>query len=250
MNFVKHILKFAVKLPKIEEFDRFLFVGPHPDDIEIGAGATICKLARENKKITFLICTDGRFGDGASDGITGDELAALRKKEAIRSASVLGVSDVRFLDLTDGGNYDYDILVSEMAKVVCDVNPQIVFAPDCMSLSEFHPDHINVGKAAKEVAFFSCFESLMMHKYGLHSSNVEAFAFYMTNHPNRYVKVRGLLDRQFEAIFECHKSQYPEKSQDAEALKLYLKLRYHQFHGKEGFRVYSRTHMHCLPEAE
>ena len=44
MGLTKAILKFAVPLPKIEEQKRFLFIGPHPDDIEIGAGATAAKL--------------------------------------------------------------------------------------------------------------------------------------------------------------------------------------------------------------
>lgn len=250
MSFVKHIIKFAVKIPKIETYDSFLFVGPHPDDIEIGAGATVCKLASMNRKITFLICTDGRFGDEGSNGVKGDELAMLRKEEAIKSAGILGVTDVRFLDLMDGENYSQDELESKMAEVICDVNPQIVFAPDCMSLSESHPDHLNVGRAARKLACISCYESLMMQKYGLKGTKVEALAFYMTNRPNRFVKVRGLLKKQFESIFDCHKSQYPEGSSDADSLKLYLRLRYHQYFGKEGFRVYTKTHMHCLPEAE
>ena len=41
MSLMKHILKAAVPIPKIEACERFLFVGPHPDDIEIGAGATV-----------------------------------------------------------------------------------------------------------------------------------------------------------------------------------------------------------------
>ena len=40
MSITKAVLHFAAPLPKIESFDRFLFLGPHPDDIEIGAGAT------------------------------------------------------------------------------------------------------------------------------------------------------------------------------------------------------------------
>ena len=45
MSLTKMLLKAAVPVPRIENFQRFLFVGPHPDDIEIGAGATAAKLA-------------------------------------------------------------------------------------------------------------------------------------------------------------------------------------------------------------
>ena len=64
MGFTKLILKFAAPLPQIEHYNRYLFIGPHPDDIEIGAGATAAKLAAAGKEVCFLICTDGRFGDG------------------------------------------------------------------------------------------------------------------------------------------------------------------------------------------
>ena len=38
MSLLKMILKAAVPIPQLEAFERVLFVGPHPDDIEIGAG--------------------------------------------------------------------------------------------------------------------------------------------------------------------------------------------------------------------
>ena len=59
MSILKRIIRLAAPLPKIEQFERFLFIGPHPDDIEIGAGATAAKLATQGNKVCFLICADG-----------------------------------------------------------------------------------------------------------------------------------------------------------------------------------------------
>lgn len=250
MSLVKTAIKFAVKTPKVEAFERYLFVGPHPDDIEIGAGATIHKLAKEHKSITFLICTDGRFGDGASMGIKGDALSLLRREECIKSAERLGVKDVRFLNLMDGANYRYEDLLQGLAEVITEVNPDIVFGPDPLSKSECHLDHLNVGNAVKNVCCFAPYESLMLEKFKVAGAPVKAIALYMTDRPNRFVKVKGHLKAQLASIFECHKSQYPEGSGEASALKLYLKLRYFQYGKREGFRVYSQTHMHCLPEAK
>ena len=79
---IRRILKLAVPVPNIENYQRFLFVGPHPDDIEIGAGATAAKLAAMGKEICFLVCLDGRFGDGsAPEGIRGQALVELRKQQ-------------------------------------------------------------------------------------------------------------------------------------------------------------------------
>ena len=45
MSLTRLALKFAVPAVKLEAYRRYLFIGPHPDDIEIGAGATAAKLA-------------------------------------------------------------------------------------------------------------------------------------------------------------------------------------------------------------
>ena len=63
MSLTRLAIRLASPLPKLEEFQRFLFIGPHPDDIEIGAGATAAKLAAAGKEVRFLICMDGRYGN-------------------------------------------------------------------------------------------------------------------------------------------------------------------------------------------
>lgn len=255
MNLTKLILKAVVPVPQIEKFQRYLFVGPHPDDIEIGAGATAAKLAAMGKEICFLICMDGRFGDGnAPDGIRGDALVALRKEEAVRSAAMLGVTDVRFLELTDGGFYQQKELLYRLAEVVGDFQPDILLSPDPDVTSECHIDHRNVGNAVRQIAYFAPYGGIMA-EYGTAAAPVQALAYFMTAKPNRYVSTKNYLQLQSRAIFECHVSQFPKGSADGNAIRTYLKLRAVDFglrSGKgraEGFRVLGVTHMHCLPEA-
>ena len=255
MKLTKMRLKAAVPIPQVEEFQRFLFVGPHPDDIAIGAGATAAKLAAEGKDVCFLICMDGRFGDGsAPEGIKGDALAALRKEEAVRAASVLGVTDVRFLDLCDGGFYEQKELVYRLAKVVGDFRPDVLLAPDPDVTSECHADHRNVVNDVRQIACFAPYEGIMAG-YGAAPAPVKALAYFMTAKPNRFVKTKGYLQLQHRSIFDCHRSQFPEGSAEGRSIALYLKLRSIDFalrsgKGKaEGFRVLGVTHMHCLPEA-
>ena len=50
MSLLPFVLRLAAPAPQLEAYDRFLFLGPHPDDIEIGAGATAAKLAAMGKK--------------------------------------------------------------------------------------------------------------------------------------------------------------------------------------------------------
>lgn len=252
---IRSVLKLAVPVPKIESYQRFLFVGPHPDDIEIGAGATAAKLAAMGKEICFLVCMDGRFGDGnAPEGIRGEKLVELRKQEAIASAAMLGVKDVRFLDLCDGGFYGQKELTEKLARVVGDFQPDVILAPDPDVTSECHADHLNVGKAAKQIAYFAPYSGIMAG-YGAAAAPVQALALFMTAKPNRFVKTSGYLKLQLRSVFGCHLSQFPEGCADAKSIALYLKLRALDFgirSGKgcaEGFRVLGVTHMHCFPEA-
>ena len=255
MSLIKLILKAAVPVPKIESYQRYLFVGPHPDDIEIGAGATAAKLAAQGKDICFLVCLDGRFGDGnAPEGIRGEALVALRKQEAVASAAMLGITDVRFLELSDGGFYEQKELVEGIARVAGDFRPDVMFAPDPCVTSECHRDHLNVGNAVRQVACFAPNGGIMAG-YGAKAAPVQALAYFMTAKPNRFVKTKGYLSLQLKAIFGCHLSQFPEGSADAKSIPLYLKLRAVDFglrSGKgcaEGFRVLGVTQMHCFPEA-
>ena len=254
MSLTKTALRFAAPVPQAEAFERYLFIGPHPDDIEIGAGATAAKLAAAGKQVSFLVCMDGRYGlENAPAGTTPEELAVLRKEEAIASARLLGVSDIHFLELCDGGAYDTDALLSGMARVIGKVQPQILFAPNPDATSECHADHISTGEAAKKLAFFAPFEGIMAG-YGASSAKVQAIAFYMTARPNRFVKTLGLMGRQRAAIL-CHKTQFTAELPAYKDIALYLRLRAVDFglrslYGHaEGFRVLGRTQMHCLPEA-
>lgn len=254
MSLTRIALKIAAPLPRLEEFERYLFVGPHPDDIEIGAGATASRLTSLGKQVTFLICTDGRYGDGNTD-LHSDALVIRRREEAIRSAAMLGVTDVRFLNLSDGGFYTREELLTGIAQVIGQVQPEVLFAPDPCVASECHMDHLNVGQAVRNLACFAPYSGIMAN-YGARSAPVKALAYYMTARPNRFVSTRGHVERQLRAIFSCHLTQFPPDSTDAGSIRLYLKLRAADFGLRslkgqaEGFRVLGPTQMHCLPEAD
>ena len=253
MSLTRLALRFAIPAPNIEDFDRYLFIGPHPDDIEIGAGATATKLAAAGKHVSFLICTDGRYGlETAPEDTTPEQLAEMRREEALASAKILGIEDVRFLNLSDGGLYDIKDMMRGIARVIGETQPQVVFAPDPEVTSECHADHRNTGEASRRMACFAPYQALM-EQYGAAYADVRAIAFYMTAKPNRFVKTRGMMQRQLDAIL-CHKSQFTEESEAYRNIVLYLRLRAADFglrsfcRQAEGFRVLNQTQMHCLPE--
>ena len=183
MSLTRLALAFAAPVPKVESFRRYLFIGPHPDDIEIGAGATAAKLADAGKDVCFLICTDGRYGDGAAPkGLSREDLVELRKEESRKSAQVLGVRDLRFLGLSDGGFYEDVELLEGIAAVMGDFRPDCVFAPDPWVSSECHADHLRCGQAARQLSCFAPYAGIM-ERLGASPAPVKALCYYMTAKP-------------------------------------------------------------------
>ena len=251
MSLTARIAALAAPLPRLDGFQRYLFIGPHPDDIEVGAGATAARLTAMGKQVSFLICTDGRFGlANAPAGTTPEQLAEIRREESLAAARVLGVKDVRFLPFSDGGLYDEKELFAAMARAVGELQPDILFAPDPCVTSECHTDHLNVGEAARRIAAFAPNPGIMRER-DLSPAPVQALAYYMTAKANQFISTRGYLDLQLKSIYDCHKSQFPER----DAVAIYLRLRSADFGLRtlsgcaEGFRVLGQTQMHCLPEA-
>ncbi len=244
------ILKKAIPLPKLLKQQKFLFVGPHPDDIEVACGSTVAKLVQMGKQVTFLVVTDGRIGS-IDKSLSEQQIVDLRKQEATKSAQVLGVSNVIFLGYPDGGQYPLEQVKKDIVSVILQEQPDVVFCPDFAVISECHPDHIQVGQLATQSVFVASWGKLTA-RMGLDGSvsNI-IIAYYYTDKPNSYVGVKKCLAKHMEAV-RCHASQFTE--QDFCNLQKYFTVRQIRFGLKklkgraDGYRVLGPAHQHCFPE--
>lgn len=245
------ILKRVAPIPNLRSFERYLFIGPHPDDIEVASAPTIRALTAAGKHVSFLVVTDGRMG-AIDPALSGDALVEIRKQESLASAKLLGVTDVTFLSFHDGGMYRMEDAACEVAKQIVRLKPDAVFAPDPNVISECHIDHIKTGMAAKMSMNMAPFENVMQSICSSGSHAVKALAFYYTDKPNSYVPIKRYFSARAKAL-GCHKSQFDEKM--VSDICLYFKLRsirlgLRRLRGlSDGYRALSPTHMHCFPEA-
>ncbi len=123
------ILMKIAPLPDYKQIKYALFIGPHPDDIEIGCGATVKKLVNQGTEVYFLITTDG--GAGSKDPeMTSEKLALIRKEEAKAAGKFLGIKEVEVLSFPDGGIYNLEELITEIVQRIIKIKPDAVFAPD------------------------------------------------------------------------------------------------------------------------
>src|SRR4051812_39306718 len=85
--------------PLPADWSRALVVVAHPDDIEYGLGAAVASWTSSGKEVHYLLATRGEAGMA---GVPPEEAGPLREEEERRSAAVVGVTEVEFLDFQDG----------------------------------------------------------------------------------------------------------------------------------------------------
>jgi N-acetylglucosamine malate deacetylase 1 len=119
--------------------------GAHPDDPDIGCGGSLILHSRAGDEIVLVYATDGAAG--AID-IEKDELAAMRRGEAERSARILGAEKILFLPYPDGqlGFAGYGLIV-ELGRIIRAERPDLVYThnPD-----DSHTDHRALAQASIE----------------------------------------------------------------------------------------------------
>jgi LmbE family N-acetylglucosaminyl deacetylase len=136
--------------PIPEDWERAVAVVAHPDDLEYGAAAAVARWTSQGKQVSYLLATRGEAGIA---GMAPDRVGPLRVEEERRSAAVVGVTEVVFLDHPDG-LVEYGIpLRRDLAAAYRRLRPEVVIAMSFdLTWSEVgpvnHADHRAVGLAA------------------------------------------------------------------------------------------------------
>jgi LmbE family N-acetylglucosaminyl deacetylase len=188
----------------------------------------------------------------ADPALAGAALVAIRQKESLASAKLLGVTGRNISAVPRRSHVHREEAAIAIAKEIVRLKPDIVFAPDPNVRSECHLDHIKTGNAVKTSVIMSPFESIMQSVGGSGCHSVSGLALYYTDKPNAYVPVKKTFGARKAALLE-HKSQFDEKTIDD--IVMYFKLRSVRFGLRtlkglsDGYRALSPMHMHCFPEA-
>lgn len=247
-------IKDIIKLPDIEDCKSILCIQPHPDDNEVGAGATIAKLSKRGCRITYLTVTDGSIGT-INPEMKPEELVYIRKNEMENAAEILGVSELISLDYPDVSYVDEKELSKRIVSVIRGVRPEFVVTVDPFLPYEAHPDHRRVGMAAAEACILSMFPHFYSHGETEPAQNiwgVQGVAFYNTAYPNTFINVDESWNLKVESI-SAHKSQFfgPE----FEMFKMYFEFKATQlaadrgFTHAEAFKVLTPTMLHANVDA-
>jgi LmbE family N-acetylglucosaminyl deacetylase len=185
-----------------------LAISPHPIDIEMGMGGTLASLIREGKEIVFVICTNGDKASSNPD-IMPEELALTRKQEQLKSAKLLGVKEVIFLNHPDLSLVYSSEFRKEIIRLILEYRPRIVATCDPYQRYLSNPDHRVTGQLVMD-AVWPCalapntYRDLIREGYELHK--VQEVWLWATEEPNYYRDITDTFDIKFAAL-KCHVSQ-------------------------------------------
>jgi len=121
-------------------------VGAHPDDVEIGMGATVAKMVSQGLEVVLLDLTDGEPTPRGTH--------ETRMKEAAASAAALGVVSRITLPLVNRELSDTIEARKLVAEVVREHRPRVLFAPYPV---DAHPDHVAASAIVEAARFYSKF---------------------------------------------------------------------------------------------
>lgn len=161
-----------------------LFIGAHPDDIEIGAWSAVYKLVAREWKVFFIVMT--------SESETSERI-----NEAIKSAKSLSENiEVYFLKESDGLISCNKETVSRLRALVAkkSINAKVVF---CHSKADSHNDH----RAVNDIVISAFRESIVIEYPVINSLIKSDFK------PNIFSSVTPVVMESQSLALGFHKSQ-------------------------------------------
>ena len=121
-----------------------LVISVHPDDAELGCGATIAKHVAEGKSVGIVDLTRGELGTRGTPEIRAEEAEEGRKIMGAAFRENLGMADGFFAN-----NQEHQL---EIIKAIRSHQPEIVLTN---AISDRHPDHGRAAQLIRDACFYS-----------------------------------------------------------------------------------------------
>ena len=189
-----------------------LVFGAHPDDAELGAGATIAKEVSKGKKVGIVDLTRGELGTRGS--------AEIRDKESAKAAEILGIAVRENMEFADGFFVNDKEHQLELIKIIRKYKPEIVL---CNAIEDRHIDHARGSKLVSDACFLSGLMKIDTKMDGddawqdaWRPKLVYHFIQWKNLEPDFVVDVSGFIDKKTEAIMAYSSQFYDPDSEEPE----------------------------------
>lgn len=181
-------------------------IGAHPDDVEIGMGATCAKMVSQGKRVAIVDLTDGEPTPFGSQEKRADESA--------KAAEILGVEVRRTLSLPNRYLFDTKEVRTELAEVLRELRPRMLFAP---YPTDAHPDHVAAADIVRGARFYAKFTKTSMSgdpHYPARLYHYMAVHMRVLADPSFIVECEPHLETKLAAL-EAYRSQFGDNPVNA-----------------------------------
>ena len=185
-----------------------MVVTPHPDDAEIGAGGTIASWVKQGREVILVVCTNGDKGSSDPD-MTSERLPQIRRQEQMKSAKILGISEVVFLDYPDGYLEDTPEFRGQLVRLIRKYRPDVVMTTDPYRKYLWHRDHRITGIVTLDAIYPYARDRFCYPEHiaeGLQPHRVKEVYLWGSEELDTYIDVSETFDIKMAAL-SCHASQ-------------------------------------------
>jgi bacillithiol biosynthesis deacetylase BshB1 len=189
-----------------------LAIGSHPDDVELGCGATLAKEIARGKKVGVIDLTRGEMGTRGT--------AEIRDKEAMAAAEILGVNLRSNMEFADGFFVNDRTHQLELIKMIRLHRPEIVI---CNAIEDRHIDHAKGSKLVSDACFLSGLlkidtkhEDVDGWQEPWRPKAVYHYIQWKDLEPDVVVDVTGFMDQKMKAVLAYKTQFYDPKSEEPE----------------------------------
>ena len=182
-------------MPKNQKIDILAF-GPHPDDVELGCGGTLCKLKKMGYSTGIIDLTKGELGSRGT--------VEQRNKESTKAGKILNIDYRENIKLPDGGIDPSPENRAKIIRIIREHKPIIIFAP---YLDDRHPDHVHASRLITESWFFAGVRKVMPE---LKPHRPYRIIYYMAKYefqPSFVIDISEEFDKKFQAL-KAYQSQF------------------------------------------
>lgn len=187
-----------------------LVFGAHPDDVELGCGATIAKEVSLGKKVGIVDLTQGELGTRGS--------AALRMIEANKAADIMGVSVRENLKFSDGFFINDKKHQLEIIKMIRKYKPDVVL---CNAIDDRHIDHGKGSKLVSDACFLSGLIKIETTVNGeiqekWRPKQVYHYIQWKNIEPDFVIDITGFIEKKTEAVLAYGSQFFDPNSKEPE----------------------------------
>lgn len=187
-----------------------LAFGAHPDDIELGCGATIAKEVANGKRVGVIDLTRGELGTRGT--------VKTRDEEANDSSKILGLSARENLSFADGFFVNDKVHQLEVIKMIRKYQPEIVL---CNAIDDRHIDHGRGSKLVSDACFLSGLMKIETELGGKpqekwRPKQVYHYIQWKNLEPDLVVDVSGYINIKMKSVMAYKTQFYDPNSKDPE----------------------------------